>query len=95
MDNSHLPLFSTITAMTKTAKIRHFIFFALLVFALLQRAESVDWKAFEISSGTHFNKKIHLVAVGELFLSILNFFGGRWLGEYRAQDPFNVTFTAQ
>lgn len=84
MDNSHLPLFSTIEAMTKIAKIRHFIFFfSWLVFALLQRGKC--WlEAFEISSGTHFNK-IHWKHFSRGNSSYY-FFGGRWLGEYRARS---------
>lgn len=74
--------------MTKTAKIRHFIFFLSALLASVDcGVKSGDPKAFEISSGTHLNKIHFLLELGwgrGYYLLSAASSGGRWLaGEYR------------
>lgn len=74
--------------MTKTAKIRHFIFFLSALLASVDcGVKRGDPKAFEISSGTHLNKIHFLLELGwgrGYYLLSAASSGGRWLaGEYR------------
>lgn len=92
MDNSHLPLFSTIEAMTKTAKIRHFIFVSLGSSSLCYSAESVDWELSKFllaHTSTRFTGSTF--RGGTLPITSAEVVGWENIG----QDPFNVTFTAQ